>query len=66
METNKGGRPRLEPERKRKKIMITLLPAEIEALTELSLIHRRARGVVAGELFVRELERESKKKRRRS
>ncbi len=63
MQGRGGGRRPLGDEHKRRKVTITLHPIEIEALRELALLKRRSQGVLAGELFVRELERERKKAR---
>jgi hypothetical protein len=60
------GRPRVDEDRKRKRITLTLAPDEIEALQRLSEISRDSYGATAGKLFLREIEREQKKARKDS
>lgn len=57
----KPGRPPLSGDLKRANITIRLSPEEAHAFRELSRLRRQSLGVVAGDLFLREYERERKK-----
>lgn len=61
MENKRVGRPGVDDDLKRKNFTITLNQVEAQALRELSRIRRRSLGIVAGDLFLRELDREQKR-----
>jgi hypothetical protein len=64
MEKRGVGRPRKDEDRKRKKFTLTLALDEFEALNALSEITRDSLGATAGKIFLRELERAQKAKKK--
>ena len=55
------GRPRINENEKRRPVSVSLGPAEIEALRELSDIREESQGHIVGSFILREIAKERKK-----